>query len=171
MPRFLVPLIVAAALLPTAASAHSSWVRTNPDHGAELATLPSEATVTLGEAPKQADVVLTTPDRETHTLQKTIAGSTVIATLPSDGPRGEYVLSYRVVSADGHPVTGSATFTVTSGPTAEPLPTATPTATTSADAADSRTGGAFPIPTIAILGIAAAALFALVLVAGRARRR
>lgn len=121
---FLVLLVFA----PSSAAAHSNRVETNPPDGATLQTLPAEATVTFDEAPKTADVVLAKPDGKVDKLKTEVAGSTIKAQLPADGPRGVYTLSYRVVSADGHPVSGSVTFGVTTGPAPgthpEPAPTA-----------------------------------------------
>ena len=111
-------LLVPFVLIPTAASAHSNWVETNPEHGATVETLPTEATVTVNEAPQRANVVLARPDGRIVKLKSQIVGSMVKVRLPANGPRGVYTLSYRVVSTDGHPVSGSTTFTVTSGPTA-----------------------------------------------------
>ena len=121
---FLVLLVVA----PSSAAAHSSRVETNPSDGATLKALPAEATVTFDEAPKTADVVLARPDGKVDKLKTEVAGSTIKAHLPADGPRGVYTLSYRVVSADGHPVSGSITFGVTTGPApgARPDPTSSP---------------------------------------------
>lgn len=116
MRRCLGLFLIALVLFPTAATAHTNSVKTSPADGAVLDALPAEATVTLGEAPKKADVVLATPDGTVHKLRTQVADTTITAELPSTGPRGEYTLSYRVVSADGHPVTGSVRFTVTTGP-------------------------------------------------------
>lgn len=116
MRRCLGLFLISLVLFPTGATAHTNVVETNPADGAVLDTLPAEATVTLGETPKKTDFVLETPDGTVHKLRPQVADTTITAELPSTGPRGEYALSYRVVSADGHPVTGSATFTVTTGP-------------------------------------------------------
>jgi methionine-rich copper-binding protein CopC len=102
-------------LSPSAATAHSNAVETNPEDGATVEQLPAEATVTFSEEPQHADVVLARPDGKTDKLKSQIAGSSVRIQLPAEGPRGAYTLSYRVVSADGHPVSGSTTFTVTMG--------------------------------------------------------
>jgi methionine-rich copper-binding protein CopC len=120
-------------LVPSSATAHSSSVETNPDDGATLESLPAEATVTFNEAPKTADVVLARPDGEIRKLRAQVAGSTIRVRLPTDGRPGRYQLSYRVVSADGHPVSGTITFTVAKGSAGtvtvpvEPTPTAEPT--------------------------------------------
>jgi methionine-rich copper-binding protein CopC len=129
--------LISLVLSPTAATAHTNTVETNPDHGAVLDELPAEATVTLGEAPKQADVVLEIPDGTVQKLQTRVADTTITAELPSTGPRGDYTLSYRVVSADGHPVTGSAMFAVTTGPAPAATASAPGETARSADEAES----------------------------------
>ena len=40
------------------------------------------------------------------------ADQSVVITLPDDLPRGTQVVSYRVVSQDGHPVAGSLVFSI-----------------------------------------------------------
>jgi methionine-rich copper-binding protein CopC len=154
---FLVLLVVA----PSSAAAHSSRVDTNPSDGATLETLPAEATVTFDEAPKTADVVLARPDGKVDKLKTQVVGSTIKAQLPADGPRGVYTLSYRVVSADGHPVSGSITFGVTTGPApgARPEPTPSPSPSMS-DAAWDRSDFVPIALGLAVLGIIGAVLIA-----------
>jgi len=38
------------------------------------------------------------------------------------GPAGSYTIAYRIVSADGHPVEGSVSFTLTAAGTGSPNP-------------------------------------------------
>src|SRR5690606_39662140 len=45
-----------------------------------------------------------------------VLGTTVTQPLRESGPSGTYTLAYRVVSADGHSISGELTFDVTSGP-------------------------------------------------------
>ena len=46
--------------------------------------------------------------------------------LAADLPAGEHIVTYRVVSTDGHPVSGTVTFTSTAAPaSASPSPTTT----------------------------------------------
>jgi len=164
--RCLGVFFVLLVLAPSSAVAHSSRVATNPSDGATLKTLPAEATVTFDEAPKTADVVLARPDGKVDKLKTQVAGSTIKAQLPADGPRGVYTLSYRVVSADGHPVSGSITFGVTTGPApgARPEPTPSPSPSMSDDAWDRR-----DFDPIA-LGLAVLGIIGTVLVARSLRR-
>lgn len=149
-------LVTFLVLVPSSAIAHSNSVETNPDDGATLESLPAEATVTFNEALKTADVVLARPDGQVRKLSTQVVGSTIRVRLPADGPPGRYQLSYRVVSADGHPVSDTITFTVAKGSAGtatapvEPTPTAEPTR------------GPFVaiVIGVALLGVAAAVLVA-----------
>jgi methionine-rich copper-binding protein CopC len=164
--RCLAVFLFCLVLVPSSAVAHSSAVETNPEDGATLERLPAEASVTFDEAPKTADVVLARPDGKVDTLKTQVAGSTIKAQLPADGPRGVYTLSYRVVSADGHPVSGSITFGVTTGPApgARPEPTPSPSSSTSDTAWDRDR----LVP--AVLGLAVLGIIGAVVVARSVRR-
>ena len=65
--------------------------------------------------------------------------------LAADLPAGEHTVTYRVVSTDGHPVSGTVTFTTTAAPaSASPSATATATPTPSPTVA----AVASPEPTV-----------------------
>jgi methionine-rich copper-binding protein CopC len=156
-------LFVLLALVPSAAAAHSTWVKTSPEDGVSIAEMPAEATVTVSEEPQKADAVLAGPDGKVAKLTTRTAGSTITMELPANGPRGSYTLSYRVVSADGHPVSGSTTFTVTTGPA--------PSAPVPKDDEDKQGGEPAQKPAIpVVLGIAILGVAATVFAARAVRR-
>ena len=113
--RRLALIVISLVLLPSSAAAHSNPVGTIPEHGATLETMPAEASLNFNEAPKTASAVLARPNSRNDKLATRIDGSTIRVRLPADCPRGTYTLSYRVVSADGHPVSGSVRFLVSKG--------------------------------------------------------
>jgi methionine-rich copper-binding protein CopC len=127
---WIVWVLALLALSPTAAVAHSNSVDSEPRDDARIATLPRTATVTFNEPVSEAALALTQPDGRVVTLRARVSGTVVTAPLPTGGTKGRYVLAYRVVSEDGHPVTGEVEFTVTAGndaaspaKTTEPAPT------------------------------------------------
>ena len=67
--------------------------------------------------------------------------------LASDLPAGEHRVTYRVVSTDGHPVSGTMTFTTTAAPSPSPEPTASVTPTPSATASAAPTPAETPPST------------------------
>jgi copper transport protein len=112
-------LIVAAFGLGVAgagpAAAHAQLLSTDPAVGAQLPNSPDHVSLTFGEAVTfvpggfhlldhtGADVKLGSANR---------SGATVVVGIPTKLTDGAYVFSWRVVSADSHPVAGSIPFTV-----------------------------------------------------------
>ena len=159
--------LLALLFVPWPATAHSNSVETNPAHGARLATLPAEATLTFNESPKTIDVVLAGPDGEVNQLTPQIHGPTIKVRLPAAGPRGAYTLSYRVVSADGHPVSGSVGFRVAKGPApATATRPAAPATAAPTQTAQSDRGPLAPV----VIGLGVLGFVAMVLVARSVRR-
>ncbi|WP_068164229.1 copper resistance CopC family protein [Rhodococcus phenolicus] len=115
---FAVLVALVAALLPTAgpASAHAVVLASNPEDGAQIARAPEQVTVTFNEAMQQQFAALTVvgPDGNLWSHgDPVVDGATVGVDVGELGPAGEYTIAFRVTSADGHPVSGTRTFTLT----------------------------------------------------------
>lgn len=97
------------------ASAHDVLISSNPVDGVTLAKVPTSLTFTFDQPVQNFDPVvsLVGPDgRQYATGTPTISGNVVTGTVGT-GPAGAYTGAYRIVSADGHPVTGEIHFRVT----------------------------------------------------------
>ena len=109
--------LLAAVLLGTAspASAHAQLTSTDPTDGAVLDAAPSQVTLRFSEGVTvQADGVRVL-DRDAARVDGGIAesqGDVVVAPIDEPLPPGGYVVAWRVVSADGHPVHGAFSFSV-----------------------------------------------------------
>jgi methionine-rich copper-binding protein CopC len=153
-----VGLLAGLALLLGAppALAHTRLLSSDPTDGASLDSAPQHVSLTFNETmtPGFSTITVVGPDG-THyeTGQVGVEGGTVSIALLSLGPAGRYEIGYRVVSADGHPVTGSVAFTLTTpGPgatTAAPEPSAAPAAPAAAApppaAAPAESDGGMPV--------------------------
>ncbi|MET9103704.1 copper resistance CopC family protein [Streptomyces antibioticus] len=171
LPAALAVLVVAAPQ----AAAHTELDTSSPGANAQLAGLPPRVTLTFSDAmtQKYAKVAVTAPDGKSAVSgEPRVSGKTVTLALEPASPAGPYTVGYRVVSADGHPVAGSYTFTVaaTSSPspsrrTAESAGAAAPHATRKSgpDKADAESSGAtVPVFTGAgVLVLAAAGAYAV----------
>ena len=118
-----------ALLLPGAAWAHATVVSTTPNADAIVNAAPGKVTVTFDEpvSPVAADTTVVAPDGSPATAGKaTVDGDRLTYRLRDHLPKGTYLVSYRVISADGHPVPGGFTFSY--GKTSPP-PTAVAGAT------------------------------------------
>ena len=135
--RLVVALVVTGVVLllaAQAASAHAELVSTTPQDGATLEEPPAEVVLTFNEPVQLLDdsMRLFPGDGSPVALEAHVSSTEVIAPVPGELGDGSYALSYRVVSADGHPISGALTFTVGDGhgPSSAPtLETHTPQAT------------------------------------------
>ncbi|MEX5632326.1 copper resistance CopC family protein [Parafrankia sp. FMc2] len=152
MPRTVPPALTAVAALllgflvlvapPRPAWAHSSVLRTEPGNGSTLATPPDQISLVFNEPvwTDYATVAVTSGDgRQVETGQPQVIETTLSVALP-DLATGGYHVAWRVVSADGHPISGEFSFTVAGGtgsaataaPAGQPTPAATAATATSA---------------------------------------
>lgn len=99
------------------ASAHAALVGSDPADGSTLSAAPPSITFTFNEnVAEPAYVAIAAPDGSQVAISDIDAvDDTVTATVADVDQRGTYSASYRVVSADGHPVTGTLTYDVTVG--------------------------------------------------------
>jgi copper resistance protein C len=98
------------------AVAHASLVGSDPADGSTVRTAPRTVTLTFSEDIRTGFIGVTAPDGSAvKTAATRTAGRDVRADLSKSDQRGRYTVAYRVVSADGHPVSGSITFTTTTG--------------------------------------------------------
>ncbi|MFE3589011.1 copper resistance protein CopC [Streptomyces niveus] len=158
--RCLVVPLAAAPLLFAAqpASAHTDLVTGSPAEAASESRPPQTIKLTFSDemTSRYAKVALTTPDGEQGAAgAPQVTGRTVTLPVKPGLPAGSYTVGYRVVSADGHPVTGSYRFTVEeAAPAPTPTPTPTPTQTRTADASRTDDASSTPDPPLPVIAIA-----------------
>lgn len=100
------------ALMPTAVQGHMILARSDPPDGAHLAQAPTQAVLEFNKPlGPTAYVILTGPAGQLPTPQPQVSGHTLTVATP-DGGEGHYRLAFRAVSAQGHPLTGSISYTV-----------------------------------------------------------
>ena len=123
-----VALVLAGGAVLAAGSpayAHATLVATSPANGAELDAPPAEIRLRFSERVTVAPDGVTLRDADGVVVETPPAGTTpedpttVVLPVPGDLPQGAYVVVYRVVSEDSHPVAGALTFGV--GVAAQPL--------------------------------------------------
>lgn len=116
---------LAAVLVPAPAWAHDSLVASAPEDGQSLRSAPEEVVLTFsGEVMDVSTAVLVLDSRaETvHTTEPLVRGRDVSVELPGEIAEGGYAVRWRVVSSDGHPISGTFTFEVgEGGPPPPPL--------------------------------------------------
>lgn len=119
----LLSLAVASLAMAGQALAHAALTRTVPADGAVVASAPGTFSLSFSEPVSPLVLTLIGPDGTSRPLTGfTLADRTLTIAAPPDLGHGTHVLSWRVVSEDGHPVGGSVLFSI-GAPSAAP-PTA-----------------------------------------------
>ncbi|WP_422743871.1 copper resistance CopC family protein [Mycobacterium sp. WMMD1722] len=132
MKRLLIALTaVAFVVLPVLsagpASAHATRIATDPADNAALAQSPGRVSATFNEAMQDAFAAMTVvgPDGNLWSDgEPQVQGAVVSVAVRPLGPAGRYTVNYRATSADGHVVSGSWGFQLTTGGTGTPGPSA-----------------------------------------------
>lgn len=129
MKRALVALLFAgAAVLATAApaAAHNALIGSDPKDKTSLEVGPSTVTLTFdqdvqgGQGINAISVVDSNGGHYEVAGDPTIKDTAVSQKVDALGKAGEYKIGYRILSADGHPVSGELTFTLTKDGTGTP---------------------------------------------------
>jgi copper transport protein len=104
------------------AFAHASLLKAEPADGAVLPAPPPALTLTFNEPVSPLVLRLIGPGGEPVALLAAVAENTTVTVAARERlQRGTHLLSWRVISADGHPVGGSLMFSI-GAPSAQPAP-------------------------------------------------
>jgi methionine-rich copper-binding protein CopC len=147
------------------AHAHTSLVSSDPTQGSRTEKVPERIVLTFSEDLRQPSEASLLVDGAALTAEIKVDGPRVVLVPPADAAAGSYEVNYRVVSTDGHPVTGTLEFTV--GP--EDAVAKDDTSATAAEEPAQDEGSVWTSPLLLGVLVAAVALgaAALLLVRGR----
>jgi copper transport protein len=106
-------LLIVLALLssPSLALGHAALISSVPAEGAVLAEPPGQVELHFSEPVTPLSVALALPDGAAQAVTAAGAGTLIRFAMPPGGA-GTYLVIYRVVSEDGHPVGGTLTFSL-----------------------------------------------------------
>lgn len=106
------------AVLPASpAQAHAVLLRSDPAAGTVIPQAPSAVSLTFNEpvSPVRTGITVLAPDGaavQRGKAERTDGGRQLRTDLRKNLDNGTYLVSYRLVSADGHPISGGYTFSV-----------------------------------------------------------
>ena len=120
MKRILVSAIAILLMTSPMAQAHSRVVSSNPAAGSTITKMPSAISLTANEelvklnGKEISKISLIAPDKSAIKLGAIAANKLTISApiLQKSFKSGTYTINYRIISADGHPVSGNFTFTL-----------------------------------------------------------
>ncbi|NDL60692.1 copper resistance CopC family protein [Phytoactinopolyspora mesophila] len=161
------------------ASAHNALIDTSPDDGSTVSTQPGTVELVYDQFVQDQFTqvaVLDADENPYHAGEPEVDHNTVTQAV-EDLPDGEYTVSYRVISADGHPVSGTFTFTMAAGDSDEAVAPANNDDDTAVDeeagadeAEPETTGGISPLVSVVVIVAVVTAVAAYFIRHRRGRR-
>lgn len=124
--------VVAVVAAAGPATAHNALISTHPADHQQVSRTPAAVVLTFNE-PALAmgtHLVITGPSGPVQQGPAQLVDTTVSQALQGGAPAGEYIVAWRVTSADGHPISGRFAFTADqpgggAASTASPSPVST----------------------------------------------
>lgn len=123
---------------PGAASAHSELISSTPADGSSLDAAPAQVVLTFSEDIRPEGALVQVTDGEGLAMtdgKLTLDGPKVTQPLSAQLHPGNYTITYKVVSADGHPISDAIAFTLSDAAGTASSSTSTSSSTTSAASA------------------------------------
>jgi len=164
---------VAVTALP--ASAHDQLISTSPADGATVDRLPSEVTLTFGQVVLDTDggtrVKVTDASGATISTGPTVVTDNVVSQRVAGGAAGTVTVLWRVVSADGHPVSGEFSFDVREAASSAPPATVAPRTGTAQPSPSPAPASASPAPVIWVIAGILVVVIVIVVIALLVTRR
>jgi methionine-rich copper-binding protein CopC len=130
--------VVSAVAGAAPASAHDRLTGSTPKDGSTVTTAPTEVELTFTDEVQELGLTVLVKDPSGASVadgKPSIDGDTVVQKLDALTASGVYTVAYRVVSSDGHPISGRFTFTASlaaASPSASPTESASSTSSPSA---------------------------------------
>jgi copper resistance protein C len=117
-----VAVVLLGAGMPVAA-AHDQVLATSPAQGVVIATSPQRVELELSSPAQALGTRVLVSGADGGAVSRgpvELRDTTVAQPLAADLPSGGYTIEWQVTSADGHPVSGTSTFTIAEGASAAP---------------------------------------------------
>ncbi|WP_204912664.1 copper resistance protein CopC [Microlunatus spumicola] len=139
------------------AAAHDVLLGTTPAGGSRVGATPGAVVLTFDQpaVAMGTQILVTGPSGQVQDGPPRLVDSTVTQALTGGAPAGDYTVAWRVTSADGHPVTGTFTFTSTS-PGSGTVPSVAPAVPAPVEPAGLPTGAVVLLVALVLVAVAVA---------------
>ncbi|MBQ1083230.1 copper resistance CopC family protein [Nocardiopsis sp. B62] len=174
IPGLLCAVTTAVVLTPAPALAHDTLLSSVPGDEQAVPTAPDEVRLTFSGEPMDVSTAVLVLDSEAEpvaTTEPLVDGHEVSVELPPDLADGGYAVRWRVVSSDGHPISGALTFEVGEGGPPPPDLEAAPANETDGEDAAAAPSPNVTLPREAVMALAGALTGLLIYAAALRLRR
>ncbi|GKW45523.1 copper resistance protein CopC [Planococcus sp. NCCP-2050] len=113
MRKVAILLILFIFLVPFTAMAHTTLTASNPSEGEVLSTQPEKIELEFGTVIEEgSSMTLSGPEDSIELSEITVADNIMTGEVTNELPNGQYIIDWKIIGEDGHPIEGQILFGV-----------------------------------------------------------
>lgn len=113
MKKTIVAAFVLLLMNPFTVDAHTALTTSNPAQGEVLTEIPRELELTFGTNIEEgSSLTLEGPSSEVELDEVSIVGNMMKGTISDQLENGQYIISWKIIGEDGHPIEGKIAFSL-----------------------------------------------------------
>lgn len=113
MRKVAILLILFIFLVPFTAMAHTTLTESNPSEGEVLSTQPEKIELEFGTVIEEgSSMTLSGPEAYIELSEITVSDNIMTGEVTNELPNGQYIIDWKIIGEDGHPIEGQILFGV-----------------------------------------------------------
>lgn len=120
MKKIIILALLCILTMPLTVLGHTTLTESNPAEGEVLAEVPKSIELTFGTTIEEASTMELQGENSTYTFENiTVADNILSGTVKEDLENGQYIIAWKIIGEDGHPIEGEIPFGIDAEPAAE----------------------------------------------------
>lgn len=120
MKKIIVLALLCVFAMPLTALGHTTLTESNPAEGEVLAEVPTNIELTFGTVIEEASTMELQGENSTYTFEDiTVSDNMLSGTVNENLENGQYIIAWKIIGEDGHPIEGEIPFGIDAESAAE----------------------------------------------------
>lgn len=120
MKKIIILALLCVLAMPLTALGHTTLTESNPAEGEVLAEVPKSIELTFGTAIEEGSTMELQGENSTYTFENISVSDNILSgTVNEDLGNGQYIILWKIIGEDGHPIEGEIPFGIDAEPAAE----------------------------------------------------
>ena len=120
MKKIVILALLCIFAMPLTALGHTTLTESNPAEGEVLAEIPKNIELTFGTVIEEASTMELQGENSTYTFENISVSDNILSgTVNEDLENGQYIIVWKIIGEDGHPIEGEIPFGIDAEPAAE----------------------------------------------------
>ncbi len=113
MKKTIAAALILLFMMPFTAEAHTALTESNPAQGEVLTEIPQKLELRFGTKIEEgSSLTLTGPSSEVELDTVSVEGDVMKGIIPDQLENGQYIISWKIIGEDGHPIEGEIAFSL-----------------------------------------------------------